>query len=616
MCGIAGIWNAEQAAPEALARVGSMLGAMRHRGPDGSGTLAWPGGAAGMVRLALVDLSERGQQPLWSADGKVAIVFNGEMYNHQEHRVRLRAGGYRFKSETDTEVVLALYLERGLDFVEAIRGMFALAIFDFRERGLEQPPKLVLARDPFGIKPLYLRRDSLGLVFASELRALLQSRRVEPRIDREGLADFLTFGFVLQPRTMLEGVTMLGCGTLRVEEPGKPTREHRFWLMPPAADSGDDFVTSAAKLRATLEESVRMHALADTPVGAFLSGGVDSSAMVALMSQHNAKLRTYTVRMKDPAYDESRPAREFAARLGCVHTEVEVGDSEVRELFPRFAASLDQPSTDGFNTWLVSRAAARDVKGVVSGLGGDEWFAGYPVIRRMNALSPKARLFGRLARRAAPHVPGRLSALATRAATRASPMATWAAAHQLFTRAQVERLTQTSVGDGAERLQAALGDRLTDREPADLGCQLDVWGYMCCQLLRDSDATAMASSLELRVPLVDREVAAVARGIRPEHRLSERGMLPSKRVLVEAVREVLPPDMDQRPKRGFALPHGEWIEGPLKPLFGDSLAALSKRGILAGATEGLSVAQRWGLVVLELWCQALVDHPLIKQEAA
>lgn len=608
MCGIAGIWNTDLTAADAEARVSPMLKAMKHRGPDGSGLMAWPGGSAGMVRLALVDLSERGQQPLWSSDGKVAIVFNGEMYNHVEHRTRLAAAGYRFVSQSDTEVVLALYLERGLAFVDAIRGMFAIAIFDFRERGLKQAPRLLLARDPFGIKPLYLLRDGNGLTFASELRALKASGRLHVRVDREALADFLTFGFVLQPRTMLEGVTMLERGTLRVFEPGKAEQQHRFWLMPPASDSGDDFPTAAARVRATLEESVRLHSLADAPVGAFLSGGVDSSAIVGLMAKHNAKLRTYTVRLKDPKYDESHYARDFAAKLGCVHTEVEVGADDVRELFPRFAASLDQPSTDGFNTWLVSRAAARDVKGVVSGLGGDEWFAGYPVLRRMADLEtkPAMKRLGRLAERFGSRLTDRLESQVSRVASRASPLAMWTAAHRVFQPNQVEAMTG-SCGEGGERLAAAFSDRITDRDPVDLGCQLDVWAYMGCQLLRDSDSTSMASSLELRVPLVDREVAACARAIPARHKIEEGALPPAKRVLVEAVRDLLPPDIHQRPKRGFALPFTEWLAGPLKPLVGDSLSALRARGLLTAEPQADSPTQAWALVVLELWCQALVD---------
>ncbi|MBL8955148.1 MAG: asparagine synthase (glutamine-hydrolyzing), partial [Myxococcaceae bacterium] len=560
------------------------------------------------VRLALVDLTDRGQQPLWSADGRVAIVFNGEMYNHAEHRARLKAKGFTFKSDSDTEVVLALYLERGLEFVEAVRGMFALAVLDFRERGLEATPKLVLARDPFGIKPLYLTRRGEGLCFASELRALVTAKLASTQVNREALADYLTFGFVLQPRTMLEGVTMLERGTVRVEEAGKPTREHRFWLMPAASDRGEDFRAASLRLREVLEDSVRLHALADAPVGAFLSGGVDSSSIVALMAKHNAKLRTYTLKLKDAAQDESHYARDFAEQLGCVHTELEVGDGEVADLYVRFGAALDQPSTDGFNTWLISRAAARDVKGVVSGLGGDEWFGGYPVIQRMKYLGGAVQAAGRVASRLGALVPDSLGELAARAQSRASPLEMWSAAHRVFREREVAALIGHAAGSGAERLARTLDTRLGDLDPVDLGCQLDVWAYMGCQLLRDSDVTSMASSLELRVPLVDVEVAAAARSIDARHKVERGALPPSKRVLVEAVRDVLPADIHQRPKRGFALPYAAWVDGPLQGLSRELRSSLSRRGLLADVPARPGLTQTWALMALELWCAAMEQH--------
>ncbi|MBK7864645.1 MAG: asparagine synthase (glutamine-hydrolyzing) [Archangiaceae bacterium] len=366
--------------------VRQMLTAMRHRGPDGEGVAAFNGGCIGMVRLALVDLSTRGQQPIWSPDGHVCIVFNGEIYNYREHRKRLALAGYEFKSDTDTEVILALYLEKGPDFVNALRGMFALAICDFRQRGLSGPPTVLLARDPFGIKPLYLvrpRGDDGPTFFSSELRPLVRAGLVEPIVDSAGLRDYFSFGFVLQPRTILAGVRNLERGSVLILEPGRPGRSIRYWREPPPSDSQGSFQDEARRLRLILEESIRLHAMADTPVGAFLSGGIDSSMLVAMMARHNSHLRTYTLRMLDGDGDESKEAAEFAHRMGCTHIEVEVRSSQIRDLVPRFAAEIDQPSTDGFNTWLISRAAAKDVKGVLSGLGGDEWFSGYPVVRRM-----------------------------------------------------------------------------------------------------------------------------------------------------------------------------------------------------------------------------------------
>ena len=328
MCGIAGIWSSSAAEPEAQVR--AMLGAMSHRGPDGSGKMAWPGGAAGMVRLALVDLSERGQQPLWSPDGRVAILFNGEMYNFRAERRRLE-GEFPFRSSTDSEVVLALYLERGPAFVEVLRGMFALAILDWREAGEDGPPKLLLARDRFGIKPLYVAESADGgITFASEIKGLLASGRVAPELDPEGVASFLRHGFLVQPRCIVRGVRMLGAGTVEIHAVGQPAKRERFGQLPPAQARVESLSEAAKRLRAVLEESVALHAFADAPVGAFLSGGVDSTGIVALMLRHLPRLRTYSLGWADGgAADETAEAEATARRLGCEHTSVLVQGREV-----------------------------------------------------------------------------------------------------------------------------------------------------------------------------------------------------------------------------------------------------------------------------------------------
>src|SRR5438132_7652308 len=384
MCGIAGIVGAARDCSENLV---DMLQSQAHRGPDGSGFVAYEGGAAGAVRLALVDLSDRGQMPMWSPERRVAIVFNGEMYNYVAERQRLVSRAYPFQSTTDTEVILTLYLEHGLSFVDHIRGMFALAILDWRQSTPGGRPTLVLARDHFGIKPLYLAWP-LGtrgpLVFASEIRSLLASGLIPREIDTEALQDYLAIGFVLQPRTIIAGVEMLQPASLIRMTPAGSIERRTFWSIPPAQPVRESFEESAERLRTVLDESVALHALADAPVGAFLSGGIDSSGVVGLMIRQNPRLRTYSLRTTDfPQSDEANQAEAFARSLGCEHSTVEVSGQEVLELLPRFAAELDQPSTDGLNTWLISRWAARDVKGVLSGLGGDEWFAGYPTSRRL-----------------------------------------------------------------------------------------------------------------------------------------------------------------------------------------------------------------------------------------
>src|SRR5215470_1602505 len=356
MCGIAGIIGSTH---DCSARVMAMLRAQAHRGPDGCGMVDFEGGAAGAVRLALVDPSDRGRQPIWSADRRVAILFNGEMYNHVEQRSRLIARGYRFGSSTDTEVVLALYLEHGIKFADYVRGMFAVAILDWRESTLGGQPTLVLARDHFGIKPLYITRASTPgnpFVFASEIRSLLASRLIRKEIDKGGLTDYLAVGFVMQPRTIIAGVEMLERGSILRMTPSGLVERTRFWNIPRFQAASETFEQSAERLRSVLHESIALHPMADAPVGAFLSGGVDSAGVVGLMVKKNPKLRTYSLRLADsPQSDESTQADAFARSLGCESTLVDVSGREMVDLLPQFASDIDQPSTDGLNTWLISR---------------------------------------------------------------------------------------------------------------------------------------------------------------------------------------------------------------------------------------------------------------------
>jgi asparagine synthase (glutamine-hydrolysing) len=411
---------------------------------------------------------------------------------------------------------------------------------------------------------------------------------------------------VLQPRTILEGVTMLEPGTLQVEEEGQPSRVHRYWLMPPPSHEHESRGEAVARVRVALEESVLLASKADAPVGAFLSGGIDSSAIVALMAASSRSLRTYTLRVGDPKADESAAARDFATRLQTVHTEVEVPRRQVAGAYLAFSQSLDQPSTDGFNTWLVSRAAARDVRAVLSGLGADEWFGGYPVARRMAQLqsSPGRRMLGAAAEVTRKLLPdGAIADQATRLASRASGLATWAASHRVFLPGQIGKMTGTAPGDGATRLGAAFAHRIRDAQPQDLACQLDVWSYMCCQLLRDSDVASMAHSIELRLPYVDPKFAAVARSIAPESSLGS-----GKQVLSDALVGLVPESIRLRPKQGFSLPYDDWLLGPLAELSGDAISDLRGRGWLEGdLTLFQHFPQRWALMALQLWAQSVLD---------
>jgi asparagine synthase (glutamine-hydrolysing) len=649
MCGIAGLWNVNHPQPGAAVR--TMLDAMRHRGPDGDGMVEYAGGAAGMVRLALVDLSSRGQQPLWSNDGRVAIIFNGEMYNFREERERLAAAGYTFRTTTDTEVLLNLYLERGLDFHERVRGMYVLAFLDWRQTSPGNLPVMVLARGPLGIKHLYLTNpggDPNRVIFSSEVRALLAAGLAEPRVDQEALASYLAHGFVVQTKTMLAGVRMLEPGTLERYAPGEPVLRKRFWKLPEVESRAETLDAAAERLRSVLDESVRLHALADAPIGAFLSGGIDSTGIVGLMRRHVSLLRTYTVKFPDvPGADESREAAEAAKVFDCLHTDVEVTGREVADILPRFAFELDQPSVDGLNTWLISRAAARDVKGVLSGVGGDEWFAGYPVTRRMVRYETTFNgrlqaLAGRLASVSAGWIPnGRLRERAENLATRRSALATWLQAHSVFRSTLARRMAGVSAGQLGEdaSIEAVLATddpQWRHESPVGLSCLLDTRVYMIHQLLRDSDATSMAHSLELRVPLVDAKLANFARSCPDEYKLNMDGGANSeyqssgaKRVLIKALADILPPSIATRRKRGFTLPFEHWMRGPLAGLVEDTCSheTIKRRGLIdpellgpvrqaaRSKASGSLYPALWSLMILELWCRSVLD-PFAQPAAA
>lgn len=638
MCGIAGIVGG---VGDYSTHITAMIVAQAHRGPDASGSVTYEGGAAGAVRLALVDLSERGEQPIWSPDRRVAILFNGEIYNHVQERSRLLARGYPFRSTTDTEVILALYLEHGLDFVEHLRGMFAVAILDWRESAPHGRPTLVLARDRFGIKPLYIARPkgpAGPLVFASEIRSLLASGLVEREINREALVDYLAMGFVLQPRSIIAGVEMLERGSLvRIAPPGKMERKS-FWEIPTPGPIRESFADSAARLRSVLEESVSLHAMADAPVGAFLSGGVDSSGIVGLMAKKNPRLRTYTLRLTDfPESDEAVEGVAHARALGCEASVLEVSGREIANLMPRFAGELDQPSTDGLNTWLISRAASKDVKGVLSGLGGDEWFAGYAATQNMSRFESGSqahrRILGKSAATLRSLIPNRyIKHRLEGFAAKAEPVTNWLDCRRVFgyqlADDLVDGVRNHDTVSQVKKLLAFHDPNWRKESPLALSCLLDVDVYMRSQLLRDSDATTMASSLELRVPLVDIRIAEFARSCADDFKLkpgggegSQYGTSGAKRVLIAALRDVLPPNIAKRPKRGFSLPYRHWLENDLQELARETCSreAISSRGLLdpdlasnfawnQSAAKWLLWPLTWPLMTLELWCRAVIDR--------
>ncbi len=612
MCGIAGVLGGRDA--EAVAR--RMTACILHRGPDGGEVAALadaagrPGGAFSHRRLSIIDLSPGGHQPKRTPDGRYTLVFNGEIYNYRALREELRREGETFRSESDTEVLLLGWARHGHAFLDRLRGMFAFALWD-RDEGCAW-----LARDPFGIKPLYVSAAQGGVLFASEVRAVLASERVPRRLAPDAVAAYLAAGSVPEPLTLVERVRSIPPGTVvRVAVQGGVAAADApvaYTRGPWTGGEGErDPRAAAALVRAALRDSVEHHLVADVPVAFFLSGGIDSSAVVALASEvAGGELETFTVVFDEQEFSEAGPALAVARRFGTRHHEIPLSGEAMLASLPAAFAAMDQPSMDGLNTYVVSGAVReRGIKVVLSGLGGDEVFAGYPSFRRARRVAP---LWGATAP---------LRRLAGSAASRVGGVRGEKAALLLEgddpARAAY-RASRTLLGD---RLVRALTGR---GAPSTLGAPprglpllrrvswYETHGYMRDTLLRDSDVFSMAHALELRVPFVDRGVVAASCAVDDALKLAPGA---SKPLLVAAVADLLPREVWDRPKQGFTLPFERWLRGALRDevsraftparLAGAGLRPAPVRrlweGFLRG--EGVGWSRPWALYTLVRWAE-------------
>lgn len=601
MCGIAGyVSRSATQGP-----VDRMVRAMAHRGPDDEGVWASPAGRAflGNRRLSIIDLSSAGHMPMSDPSGQVWITYNGELYNHEALRQELAASGYTFRSHSDTEVVLAAWITWGEHFAERLTGMFAFAIFDERDRS---DPHLILGRDRLGIKPLYWMPTDGGVIFASEIKVLLASGVVPPRADRQAVSDYLSLGSVAGPRSIIEGVQALPPGHLLEIHHGRLT-QRRYWDLPPAEPSAATMQEAAGALRVLLEDIVREHMVADVPVGAFLSGGIDSTTLVALAASHaGGPLKTFTVRFGSgpAAEDEARHSALMAAHVGADHTEVFVSGEDVAECLPEILSAMDQPSVDGVNSWFVSRATRGAVKVALSGLGSDELFAGYPHFRRFALAARVAPSGNRTIERLAdqmPGLPGRihrgLRFLGADDANRHVQV------REVFRPDQQRRLWPDFRG-----APAAVGMEISpDPDPTNATSRTEIAGYLVNTLLRDADAMSMAHSLEVRVPFVDHRLVEFSLGL-PGDLKSQRGM--TKAVLKKAIGDLLPPAILDRPKSYFSAPLHEWAAGPLKPRVSGYLRTPAIHPLISpervGDVEGAREFQGirlWALAILGGWLE-------------
>jgi asparagine synthase (glutamine-hydrolysing) len=566
MCGIAALFAYGDAAPAVdAAEIEAITERMRPRGPDAGGTWISPDSrvALGARRLAIIDLSDEGTQPMTDVDGELRIVFNGEIYNYRELRARLERLGARFHSTTDTEVLLQLYRHDGAQMVELLRGMFAFAIWDPRER------RMFVARDPYGIKPLYVADDGQTFRAASTVKALLAGGGVSRAQDPAGVAGFWLMGSVPEPHTIFRSIRAVEAGTsFFVDRRGIHESRRYYSIAATFARGVQDeaaarLVQPNVLLRELVTDSLRHHLVSDVPVGAFLSSGIDSTALVALATEASGvPPRTVTLRFDEfqgRDFDEAPLAERFARQIGSDHVTRLVARDEFVADLPRLFDAMDQPTIDGTNTWFVSKAAAeRGLKVAISGLGGDELFGSYPSFRELPRIVAAAGL---------PFVAGAAGRMRSNPKARALGQygTTWSGAYLLkrglFLPDDLPSLMGADAArEGLERL--AMLDHIRATIAPDPGtpfgrvAALEASLYMRNQLLRDTDWASMAHSLEVRTPLVD---ATLLRQMAPLLMVEKQRC---KKHFAESPTNPLPDWLSGRKKTGFTVPLAAWMQLP------------------------------------------------------
>jgi len=619
MCGIAGFLALSP--PSETERYTRILqAALQHRGEDDQGVYVSPHRDVALIhtRLAILDLSQNGHQPMTIADQRYWITFNGEIYNFLELREQLKNEGETFYSCTDTEVILRLYVKHGERCLDFLQGMFAFAIWDDREK------ICFIARDPFGIKPLYYWHQDQTLIFASELRAIMALGIVPQQLSPIGLYNYFTNGSVAEPWTIIDGIKSLEAGSSLRWQYGKIHRQKYWEINFPSVLYAEhsvepSYIPKVAKLsleviattREALFNSVKHHLVSDVPIGIFLSGGIDSTALVAMVRQiQSNELHTYSLAFQEEAWNEGAIAKQVADHFGTSHTEYLLTSALAQNLLPEYWRSLDQPTIDGFNTFCISQIAHQQgMKVVLSGLGSDELFGGYGTFRqvprmvaqRQNVafLKAIAKFVGNgLERLSQSPKYRRLGAFLTKDN---SIKNAYGLVRGVFSHWEAYQLVQFYLGKDVE-------DHLKDEiinfinsdnqalqsfpTPQDEVSYLELSRYMRNQLLRDSDVMSMKWGLELRVPFVDRELFTAISHIPASIRLHR-----NKQLLTRAIPEI-PEYIINRRKRGFTLPFAQWLDQEWRK---DTMDIKIPSHIPLPSQQWY---RRWSLVVLQNWLQA------------
>ena len=593
-----------------------MTQALAHRGPNADGHFVRPGVALGHRRLSIIDLSTAANQPITDPSGRYTIIYNGEVYNYREIRALLP--DYAYGSDSDTDVILAAYAAWGPACLTHFNGMFAFAIWDAVEE------TLFVARDRLGIKPLYYHFAEGRLTFASEVRALLASGRVARRLNRDALSEYLRYYSVNAPRTLLQDVWLLPPGHWGRWQAGT-WETQAYWRLdaPPEAEAPHSYEAACAGVRERLLAAVSRRLVSDVPFGAFLSGGIDSSAIVALMATASSTpVHTFSVGFDEKAYDESPYAEQIARRYGTAHHPIRLRPEDFLAGLSPALAAMDHPSGDGLNSYVVSQATkATGFTVALSGLGGDELFGGYPVFgryQRLRGWQPFYRVPQGLRRAGAraiatvyhTHKTARLQELVGLAEP------DFAHLYPVFRKIYADPEIQTLLGQCEDPAQSLAGmfppDALARIEQLPTLSQVtvgEIGTYTQHVLLRDTDQMSMAHALEVRVPFFDHTLVEYVLRI-PD---AWKPLDSPKKLLVDALGDLLPPEIVNRPKMGFMFPWVEWLRGPLQGFCQERLEALAGRGIFqAGAVEAvwqgflqassqISWIKVWMLVALEDW---------------
>lgn len=626
MCGIAGIVSASLSNPEASSALKRMNNCIAHRGPDAEGF--WDDGYVYFAhrRLSVIDLSGEGTQPLHSYDNKFTIVYNGELYNYKEMKLQLQRATqgsteqpYFFKTQTDTEVILAAYIRWGEECLRRFNGMFAFAIYD------KEKKELFIARDRLGIKPLYYTQTGNNLFFASEVRSILASGFVEKEIDNDSLIDYLRYQTVQAPQTILKNVKMLlpghyaifGAGELKIESWWKPEKNINY----EAKDQS--YETVCKNVKDLFYQSVERRLVADVPFGAFLSGGIDSSAVVGAMAEVSAqRVKTFSVVFNESDFSEERYSDIIAKKFNTEHHTIRLKPSDFLQQLPDALKAMDHPSGDGPNTYIVSKETRNaGVTMALSGLGSDELFAGYDIFKRSYELEKKwwlnvlPRLLVRLpAAEVVRQIKKTVSAQKT-AEILIQPVIDFTSAYpvsrQLYLDKQVKKLSRREElpMNSAYRFLRLLDFndkhyRLTKYSIAEIST------YMQNVLLRDTDQMSMAVALEVRVPFLDYKLVEYVLGVPDKYKYPST----PKKLLTDSLKGLLPDEIIHRKKMGFVLPWQHWMKHELKSFCEENLAYLETIGIDKNEVNTfwnkfikgdacLSWSRIWPLVTLGHWCR-------------